>query len=121
MGGIATPPVQHWSTIAVGRYDEVSFHHRLDADTDAGAYPCGICDRIVVRGMGAWWLTGGLPPVTHPCPLCVATTQDMAAHMAERHSEGETDWSAWAQRELDRMPGPDAKLTRALRGPIRHV
>lgn len=31
-------------------------------------------------------------------PMCTATSQDLAAHMADYHSDGQTDWRAWAQR-----------------------
>jgi len=117
--GTATPPVQHWGTMYIGRGEEISFHHRLDPDTPAGAYVCGICDRIVVRGMGAWWNAKTMGVDALECPMCPAYTQDMAAHMAECHSEGETDWAEWARREIARRPGPDAKLTAVLRGPVR--
>lgn len=115
-GMISTPPVQHWGTFVIGRGPTEEFHHRLDAGTAPGAYECGLCGRIVVRGMGAWWESGA----TVRCwmPGCTALSQDMAAHLADYHSEGVTDWSAFARS----ITGPDHKLTQAIRSaPFREM
>lgn len=49
-----------------------------------------------------------LPDVACPMPGCTATSQDMASHMADYHSDGATDWPAFARALIGDTAKPGA-------------
>lgn len=55
--GTAIPPVRHIGYVMRQSDHRAYGHHELDPGTSRGAYRCGICGRLVVRGLGCWWET----------------------------------------------------------------
>lgn len=48
--------VRHFSYVFAGLRNWRAYgHHELDRGTPPGVYRCGVCGRLVIRGMGKWW------------------------------------------------------------------
>lgn len=59
--GTQRPGVRHFSYIsptAQASFGRDWHHHELDQEKP-GARCCGICGRLVIRGMGRWWESRG--------------------------------------------------------------
>lgn len=48
--------IRHWARIQTGR-GVVGGYHATDGWK--GKAPCGLCGKVVVRGMGRWWESMG--------------------------------------------------------------
>ena len=53
--GRSMEPVRHRGYVFGQMNYRAYGSHSLAPGTPPGVYVCGICDRLVIRGKGAWW------------------------------------------------------------------